>query len=320
MKKMKKMKFVTKGLALVLMGVVLAGCSDKATVEETPESKVESVESQASSEESQVAVVESKEAQTTESSEEKQSSEAVVSSEATTTIEQSTEESKTPASQQVVTGDQANLVEEYKEYFKNLEFDGKQIAVDMNMAEIGIDSTFAMRFGAQGGITYIYMGMPAADSNAENGMSIYINKDSSAYLKIATSGMAPVLYKADHISAEDASGINFAGELVEMEEGSYDLITYDHEEVVGGVTYDVLKVETEENMAYFYMNKQTKEWEMMKMNADGQDVTAYITDLKLGDFESEFKNATKIGEEEFSQMMLMGMMQVIMGTGAMGLE
>lgn len=320
---MKKMKLVTKGLVLLMMGVMLAGCSDSSEASEES-SKQEaaskeaamSVENSGSSEEKQGSTEESESQQQVidDIEETKSSSEA----ETKPTIETPETETKNPDAGVQVPSDYADLEKEYNDYFQNVQMEGKQFVFDMDMSSYGMDVTLSMRFGAKDGASFMYIGLPTNGSNEENGFELYVMKDSTAYLRMAFAGQDPVIYKTEHLSDDNASSLNFAEGLVDIEQGDRNVkLTYDHAETVNGVKYDVLKSEDD---YYVYMNSQTKEWEIMKVTQDDQDYLIYVKSIDGVTLPDGYKTAKVIDEEEFASNMMMGLMTLLISTGSYNLD
>jgi hypothetical protein len=305
---MKKMKFVTKGLALLMMGVMLAGCSDKAT-DASESTKQESVSEDKSSEatSSEVATGEASSSEATSS--EATSSEAT-SSEATSSEATSTETSS-EAQSQTGSSDDARVAE-YEEYFKNFKMENKMFSMHLEGEEDGVKINFDMKFGAKDGNSFLQLSMPGQGD--ANSLTAYFMKDNSAYMELKIAGSDPVMQKTTGMDSAVAEQLNPGSELVNLgADGNNDVkLAFVKEETIDGVVYDVLKpVDSDE--AFVYMNQKTKEWEKMKAKADGQEVMVDI--LPADDFSlpASFASAEEVDSENFTMTLAFGMIGMMAG-------
>ncbi len=305
---MKKMKFVTKGLALLMMGVMLAGCSDKAT-DASESTKQESVSEDKSSEatSSEVATGEASSSEATSS--EATSSEAT-SSEATSSEATSTETSS-EAQSQTGSSDDARVAE-YEEYFKNFKMENKMFSMHLEGEEDGVKINFDMKFGAKDGNSFLQLSMPGQGD--ANSLTAYFMKDNSAYMELKIAGSDPVMQKTTGMDSAVAEQLNPGSELVNLgADGNNDVkLAFVKEETIDGVVYDVLKpVDSDE--AFVYINQKTKEWEKMKAKADGQEVMVDI--LPADDFSlpASFASAEEVDSENFTMTLAFGMIGMMAG-------
>ncbi|MBR3509835.1 MAG: hypothetical protein IKO03_13825 [Lachnospiraceae bacterium] len=305
---MKKMKFVTKGLALLMMGVMLAGCSDKAT-DASESTKQESVSEDKSSEatSSEVATGEASGSEATSS--EATSSEAT-SSEASSSEATSTETSS-EAQSQTGSSDDA-CIAQYEEYFKNFSMDNKLFSMHLEGEEDGVKINFDMKFGAKDGNSFLQIAMPGQGDT--NSLTAYFMKDNSAYMELKVAGSDPVMQKTTGMDSAVAEELNPGRELVNIgPENNDDVkLAFVREETIDGVAYDVLKpVDSDE--ALVYMNQKTKEWEKMMAKADGQEVMVDI--LPADDFSlpASFASAEEVDSETFTMTLAFGMIGMMAG-------
>lgn len=310
---MKKMKFVTKGLALLMMGVMLAGCSDKAT-DASESTKQESVSEDKSSEatSSEVATGEASSSEATSS--EATSSEAT-SSEATSSEASSSEATSTETSSeaqgQTGSSDDARVAE-YEEYFKNFSMDNKLFSMHLEGEEDGVKINFDMKFGAKDGNSFLQIAMPGQGDT--NSLTAYFMKDNSAYMELKVAGSDPVMQKTTNMDSAVAEELNPGRELVNIgPENNDDVkLAFVREETIDGVAYDVLKpVDSDE--AFVYMNQKTKEWEKMMAKADGQEVLVDI--LPADDFSlpASYATAEEVDSETFTMTLAFGMIGLMAG-------
>ena len=305
---MKKMKFVTKGLALLMMGVMLAGCSDKAT-DASESTKQESVSDDKSSEVTSSEVTSSEASSSEASSSEATSSEAT-SSEATSSEATSTETSS-EAQSQTGSSDDARVAE-YEEYFKNFKMENKMFSMHLEGEEDGVKINFDMKFGAKDGNSFLQLSMPGQGD--ANSLTAYFMKDNSAYMELKIAGSDPVMQKTTGMDSAVAEQLNPGSELVNLgADGNNDVkLAFVKEETIDGVVYDVLKpVDSDE--AFVYMNQKTKEWEKMKAKADGQEVMVDI--LPADDFSlpASFASAEEVDSETFTMTLAFGMIGMMAG-------
>ena len=305
---MKKMKFVTKGLALLMMGVMLAGCSDKAT-DASESTKQESVSEDKSSEatSSEVATGEASGSEATSS--EATSSEAT-SSEASSSEATSTETSS-EAQGQTGSVDDARIAQ-YEEYFKNFSMDNKLFSMHLEGEEDGVKINFDMKFGAKDGNSFLQIAMPGQGDT--NSLTAYFMKDNSAYMELKVAGSDPVMQKTTGMDSAVAEELNPGRELVNIgPENNEDVkLAFVREETIDGVAYDVLKpVDSDE--ALVYMNQKTKEWEKMMAKADGQEVLVDI--LPADDFSlpASYATAEEVDSETFTMTLAFGMIGLMAG-------
>lgn len=293
---MKKMSFVTKGLALLLMGAMLAGCGDKATEstadDKQQESSVEEKSSEASAE---------KESTVSESVEESTEDSSVASTDA------STEESSQASGKE-----SSGSATGYEEYFKNFSMDGKKLTVDMDEEVNGQTVAINMTVGNNDGCNYIYMSVPSTEAGKNNEMSAYFMKDKTAYVEFSVVGEDPVAQRTSEMDPETADQLNLAGGLVNIgEDGNLSLNNLG-QETIDGVTYDVLQPADSEEVK-LYVNVATKEWEMLKASEGGQDVVAYILPCDKIELPANYASAEEVGADDFIMTLYFGMMGILSG-------
>lgn len=292
-KEMKKMSFVTKGLALLLMGAMLAGCGDKATESASDDKQQESSVEEKSSESSEV-----KES-TEEASTEESTEESSVAS---------TEESAQESSQ--ATSQSSGSATGYEEYFKNFSMDGKKLTIDMDEEVNGQKVAVKMAVGNNDGNNYIYMSVPSQEAGKNNEMSAYFMSDKTAYVEFSVVGEEPVAQRTSGLDPETADQLNLAGGLVNFSEDGNLSLNNLGQETIDGVTYDVLQpVDSEE--VTLYVNVATKEWEMLKASEGGQEVVAYILPCEKIELPANYASAEEVGSDDFTMTLVFGMMGIL---------
>ena len=301
---MKKMKFVTKGLVLLLMSAMLAGCGDSEPAKSSDDDK-----QQESSVDSKSSEADSK------SSEADDQSSAVDASSSAVDDQSSAVDASSSEVQAGNNGDNADLIAKYEEYFKNYTFDGKKFSIDMTMEEEGMTISFKMEFGASNGDSMLYLGMPGQDGS-NNSMTAYFMKDKSAYLALEISGQEPTVQKTTNMDQSVAEQMNPAGGIVDAAaDGAAVDLVYVKEETIDGVLYDVVKPAGEDQEFFIYMNRATGEWELMKGEAEGQEIVAYILDMDPITIPASYANAEEIESDSFAMSLAFGMMGVMAGAG-----
>ena len=315
-KEMKRMRFVTKGLVLLMMGAMLAGCSDTAT-EDSSESKKSSVEEQTSSEEKSTEA-ESADASTAAST---AASTDAGTEESSGEVESSSSEE---TSQAGPVGGNEDLVAAYAEELKNFTMEGKMISMKMNMASQGLDVDIEMKMGSTDDVSYLYMGVPVSGSAASNCIEMYFLKDSSAYLKMNAAGQETI-YKTANLDQETADEMNLAGSFSEVTGGisdQTDNMEYFGQENVDGTNYDVCKVKKADGVdeMYVYFNVMTKQMEHIKAVEDGQTVMMQILPMEVKGVPAGFESAVEQDGETFAMTMMMGMVNLFYGTGGINLD
>lgn len=290
---MKKMSFVTKGLALLLMGAMLAGCGDKATESTADDKQQESSVEDKSSEASEV-----KESTEEAGSEESGAASSEESSAAST--EESTQESS-----QASAG-----ATSYEEYFKNFSMEGKKITLNLEEEVDGKKIAVDMVVGNNDGNNYLYMSVPSKEEGKNNEMSAYFMKDQTAYAEFKVVGEETVAQKTSGMDPAMADQLNLAGGFVNFgEDGNFSMKSLG-QETIDGVTYEVLQLEDSEE-AKFYVNVATKEWEMLKVAESGQEVVAYILPSEKIELPAGYASAEEVGSEDFTMTLMYGMMGII---------
>ena len=288
---MKKMKFVTKGLALLLMGVMLAGCSDKAS-EPSESSKQESVSEDKSSEAS--------------------SSEAASSEVASSEASSSEASSESSSQEQGQTGNVDDArVAEYEEYFNNFKMDDKMFTMHFEGEQDGVKLNFDMKFGAKDGESFLQIALPGQGDT--NSLTAYFLKDNTAYMELKVAGSDPVLQKTTGMDSSTIDQINPGSSLVNLGANNDNNVklAFVKEETIDGVAYDVLKP-TDSDDVFVYMNQKTKEWEKMKANADGQDI---MVDILPADFSmpASLASAEEVEADTFTMTLAFGMIGLMAG-------
>ena len=303
---MKKMKFVTKGLALLMMGVMLAGCSDKAA-EPSESTKQESVSDEKSSEAS------SSEAASSEVASNEASSSEASSSEASSSEASSSEASSESSSQEQ--GQTGNVddarVAEYEAYFNNFKMDDKMFSMHYEGEQDGMKLNFDMSFGAKDGESFLQIALPGQGDT--NSLTAYFLKDNTAYMELKVAGSDPVLQKTTGMDSSTVDQLNPGSSLVNLGENNNNNVklAFVKEETIDGVAYDVLKPADSDDV-FVYMNQNTKEWEKMKANADGQDI---MVDILPADFSmpASFASAEEVDSDTFTMTLAFGMIGMMAG-------
>jgi len=288
-KEMKKMSFVTKGLALLLMGAMLAGCGDKATESTADDKQQES----------------SVEDKSSESSEVKESTEEASTEESGAASSEESSAASTEESTQASVG-----ATSYEEYFKNFSMEGKKLTLNLEEDVDGKKITVDMVVGNKDGNNFLYMSVPSKEEGKNNEMSAYFMKDQTAYAEFKVVGEDTVAQKTSGMDPAMADQLNLAGSFVNFsEDGDFSMKSLG-QETIDGVTYEVLQIEGSEE-AKFYVNAATKEWEILKASESGQEVVAYILPCEKIELPADYASAEEVGSEDFTMTLMYGMMGII---------
>lgn len=320
---MKKWNFITRALVLLLMGAMLAGCSDKGSEssEEETKKKVEaSTDDEASSDEETQSTSDeqnSSVAATIESVPESSSvAEPAGGKEVTGEAEPETEEPKevepngnaNPQGNEIEVGDakQKELIAKYEEYFKNFSMESFMIDMTMNGDMMGQKLTVDVKVGISDGDTYMYIAIPST----KNSMELYFLKDSTAYMKLDVQGEAPAYYVTKDLDQETADEMNFAGGFVGATTGEGVELQYVRSEEINGIIYDVIKPmgnDVEQDML-IYMNRETCTWEKAYVEEDEVEMIADVASLNDPiTVPSDFDTAMELDGQSFSYALIFGM-------------
>ena len=298
------MSFVTKGLALLLMGAMLAGCGS------TSDKKQESD----SVEESSSAVSEVKES-TEDASTEDASTEDASTEDAST--EESTEESSvastdesTQETSQASGKESSGSVAEYEEYFKNFTLEDKKLTLSLEEEVSGVKVAIDMTVGNNDGNTFIYMSVPSKEAGKNNEMSAYFMKDHNAYVEFNVVGEEPVAQRTSDMDPKTADQLNLASGFVNLSEDGNLSLKYLGQETIDGVNYDVLQPADSDEVS-LYVNLATKEWEILKAVEGEQEVVAYILPSDKIVLPAKYASAEEVGSDDFIMTVYFGMMGII---------
>lgn len=300
--KMRKSKFMTKFLAVVLAaGLVLSGCSDKGTAESSDASSVaQSVESK--TEEGGVQESETEESKVEESS--------IAASDATSV--------NAGADNKVV-----NLTEvsdwgaHYKEFFKNYTMDGKQINMHFEGEESGMHLVFDMLMGSKDGNAVLSFNMTGQDGG-ESSLAVYVQKEGPAYMDIVMAGQGKTSYKTASMGENSLDDMNLAGDYLNTDE--VDKMEYVGEETIDGVLYDVLKMNTEEDEengeqvseVFYYVNRNAQELEKLKVSGPNDlAIEGIVSEMGELNIPADLLSAEEIDSETFAMSMVFGLFGIM---------
>ncbi|MBR4733170.1 MAG: hypothetical protein IK081_10425 [Lachnospiraceae bacterium] len=293
---MKKMSFVTKGLALLLMGAMLAGCGDKATESSSDDKQQES----------------SVEDKSSESSEVKESTEDASTEESTEESSVASTDESTQESSQAADKESSGSATGYEEYFKNFSMEGKKLTIDMEEELNGQKVSINMTVGNENGNNYVYMSVPSQEAGKNNEMIAYFMNDQTAYAEFSIVGEDPVAQKTTGMDPATAEQLNLAGNIVNLSEDGNISLKKLGQETIDGVTYDVLQLADSEE-ATLYVNLETKEWEILKAAEGEQEVVAYILPCEKIELPAAYASAEEVGSDDFLMTVYFGMMGIISG-------
>ena len=187
--------------------------------------------------------------------------------------------------------------------------------MDLDENLTGVSVRVKMEVGSKDGNSYLTFAVPSKKAGKDNYMTMYFMKDKSAYLECYIEGEEPVRQKTKNMDEKTANSMNLANSFTGfMNEDGKISLKYVKEDTIDGVAYDVLKIEGEDEAEiYVYMNKKTKEWEIMKVKADGEEVMAYILPMDDIKVPSSLTSAEEVTAEDFSMTLGFGMVGLLSG-------
>ena len=199
--------------------------------------------------------------------------------------------------------------------------------IDMSAEEEGMK--MAIRFGLGQTEEFLYMKYVVWECDAkqeldtsseDNYVTAYMYKNGESFLATTMKGKKTEYYKAtdlDFMNAEKlASSDNPLGLMDDSE------FTYDHEEEVDGVTYDVLftkTIHTTKSKAnrwvknYYYINRETQALEWVHVKDATITMDYHISPLDPATFAempAEMKNGKKDSSEDFVKRFALGIVKI----------
>lgn len=213
----------------------------------------------------------------------------------------------------------------YENYFK--EHPLQNCIIDMATEEEGVK--MAIRFGLGQTEEFLYLKYVVWECDAkqeldtsseDNYVTAYMYKNGEAYLATTMKGKKTEYYKTtdlDFMNAEQmASSDNPLGLADDSE------FTYDHEEELDGVVYDVLftkTLHTTKSKAnrwvknYYYINRETQALERVFVKDAAMSMDCYIAPLDPATFAempAEMKNGKKDAGEDFVKRFALGVVKI----------
>lgn len=275
---MKKRKFWIGCVAILSAGVLLAGCGKKA--------EEESVQSQDGGQAGIVSILGS------------------VSS-----------ENQTEGSGEVVEN-KDDWSKKYEHYFEEHPLDNTVMEVEEETEGQRIFLRFAL--GTTEDMVYVKYAVwegsakKKLDTSEENNyVVVYYLKNGEGYIETVMKGKKTEYQKASGLDWNRAAEMTQTDDPMGLEKAEDAEITYDHEEVIDGVTYDVLYTKTLRQTKskanrwvknYFYINRETQQLAVYELQDANEVLKINFTPLDTESFATipeEMKNGKKIKAEEF---------------------
>ena len=148
-------------------------------------------------------------------------------------------------------------------------------------------------------------------STERNVFTAYFTYEGEAYLQVDLKGKKPEYYHGVNIGEEDLTAITQSESPVEIGDDTVEETSYDREEVIDGVVYDILmsktlrKTKSKANRwvkTYFYINRETQQLEKMVEKDSTKENVCIITPFDTTDYQeipNELLKAKKLKEHDF---------------------
>ncbi|MBP5282877.1 MAG: hypothetical protein J6Z22_10315 [Lachnospiraceae bacterium] len=204
----------------------------------------------------------------------------------------------------------------YDDYFELHPF--QNLVMDVEMEEEGY--VFHMRYylGQTDTMNLIRYAVWARRAGKEidasqelNAFTAYFTFEGEAYLQVDLKGKKTEYYHGVNLAKEDLDQITQSESPVELGDDTTEDTSYDREEVIDGVTYDVLvsrtlrKTKSKANRwvyTYFYINRETQQLEKMVEQDSTKQTICYITPFDTTEYQevpNELRKAKKLKEHDF---------------------
>lgn len=186
------------------------------------------------------------------------------------TEESEAEESETEeSSDETVISDEANAEwsEHYKGFFENYDTNHMMINAKAEYEDANVNMSMIIGLGIVDDNMFFQFGMDMG--KGENSVTMYVSDEGYAYLEESIFGeKVCVKAKTEGNEGDIFSSIS-SEETFGLDQETASKIVYDHEEVIDGVTYDVLVAEVDDNKAFYYVNRDTQELEKISVPYEG---------------------------------------------------
>ena len=207
--------------------------------------------------------------------------------------------------------------------------------IDMSAEEEGVK--MAIRFGLGQTEEFLYFRYVVWECDAkkeldtsseDNYITAYMYKNGEAYLATTMKGKKTEYYKATDLDFMNASELASSDNpLGLMDDNEF---TYDHEEEINGVMYDVLFTKTlytTKSKAnrwlknYYYINRETQALEWVHVKDTVLSMDYHISPLdpeSFAELPAEMKNGKKDSNEDFMKRFALGIVKITYN--AMGID
>lgn len=215
----------------------------------------------------------------------------------------------------------------YDNYFSEHELNN--CMMDIEYEEQGAKIRIQFSFGRTEEILYFKYAVWAGNAGKEldaseekNSMTAYFNKDGEAYLKTIMKGKKDELYQVTGMPWETAEEMSETSNPLELGDDTFEGLSYDGEEDIDGVTYDVLYSKTLRQSqskanryvkTYFYINRETQELELIRVKDVTKVMDCYLTPLDPAEYSeipAEMKSGKKVKEENFAVTFALSLVKI----------
>lgn len=215
----------------------------------------------------------------------------------------------------------------YEHYFEEHPMMNK--IMEVSMEQYGNKVFLRFAFGQTEDVLYVKYavweseGKKELDTSEENNYcTLYFTKDGDAYLETVMKGKKTEYQKTSGVDWQNAGHLSQTDKPMGIDNDMLDEITYDREETIDGVVYDVLyakslmQTQSKANRwvkNYFYINRATQELELyqMKDTVVLMDCRFYPLDMEaVKEVPAEMKAGKKIKEEEFASRYALAIVKI----------
>ena len=204
----------------------------------------------------------------------------------------------------------------YENYFEEHPLDNS--VMDVEYEEQGLKTHIQMGFCRTDEMLYMKYAIWAGKEGTEFDLSqekdyliAYFQKSGDAYVKTVMPGKKDECYRTTGMPWENAEEISESGNPLELGDDTFDGITYDSEETIDGVVYDVLFSKTIRQTAskanryvktYFYINRETQELELIRVKDGTKVMDCHMTPINpesVAEIPADLLSGKKVKSEEF---------------------
>lgn len=215
----------------------------------------------------------------------------------------------------------------YDNYFEEHPLDN--VSMDIHYEEQGKKIVIRCAFANTEEIVYVKYSVWCVDDDKEIDVSeekdtlvCYFLRNGDTYLGVEMKGKESEYYKATDMEWEQASEIAQSDNPLELGDDTFEEVKYEKEEVIDGVTYDVLssktlrKTQSKANRwvyTYFYVNRETQELKKLRVKDSTKimevDVASLDTDA-IAEVPAALKSGKKIKHDQFASTFAIALVKV----------